>query len=292
MGSFVLHAQSAIAKTDKDHILIGERLEYDLMLDLPTDGYEINVKVPDSVAHFEIIENKNFDTVSSSGSFLISKKIIFTSFDSGSWRLPSLEVLLNKNNVSSKLITDSLLINVGYSPTDSTNELRDIKPVMEVTVTDYTWLYIAGGVLVAIIIIVLLYFYFKNRKKKPLPVFHSALSPYDEAMKALIELKQYDLDKPEQVKNYHVSLDAIFKKYYSRKQSKNMMNKTTGDILIDIKEQSADPELLSSVAAALRCGDAVKFAKYIPAISESEKSHSLIKDAIEKMEQDQSPQKQ
>lgn len=263
-----------------------------MMLDLPADGYEINVKVPDSVPHFDIIENKNFDTVSSSGSLLISKKIIFTSFDSGAWRLPAFEVLLKKNNVTSRLLTDSLLVNVGYSPPDSTNQLRDIKPVMEVTVSDYTWIYIAGGILIAAIIIVLLYFYFKKRKNKPDPVFHSAVSPYDEAMQSLMELKQYDLDKSEQVKLYHVALDTIFKKYYSRKLSKNMMNKTTGDMLLEIKEQSADPGLLSSVASALRGADAVKFAKYIPGISESGKNYSLIKEAIEKIEQDTSQQKQ
>ena len=258
------------------------------MLKLPEQGYGINLRLPDSIPHFDLLENNNFDTVSSNGSYLVRKKIIFTSFDSGAWQIPSFEVLLLKNNTSSKLNTDSILVNVGYSPADSTNQLRDIKPVMEVIATDYFWYYIAAAALALIIIGLLLYYYLKNRKKKPLPVFHSALSPYDEAMKALQELKQYDLDMPEQVKTYHVLLSDIFRKYYSRKQSKNLMNKTTGDILMDIKELGNEPVLLSTVAGALRCADAVKFAKYIPGITESNQSHEQVKAAIELIEKDRS----
>ena len=265
-------------------------MEYELLLNLPADGYRINLKIPDSIPHFDVIENQHFDTVNNNGSFLIRKKIIFTSFDSGAWHIPSFEVLLDKNNISSKLNTDSVLVNVGYSPADSTNQLRDIKPVMEVIVADYFWFYVAAAVFAAIIIIILGYFYFKSRKKKPLPVFHSALSPYDEAMKALLELKQYDLDKPEQIKIYHVSLTEIFKKYYSRKQSKNMMNKTTGDILVAIKGDGDDPVLVSTIAGALRCVDAVKFAKYIPGIMESNQGYEQTKTAIELIEKNPSPQ--
>ena len=290
--SIGLHAQSVTIKTDRNEILIGERIEYELLLNLPADGYGINLRLPDSIPHFDVIENKNFDTVSSNGTFLIRKKIIFTSFDSGAWHIPSFEVLLEKNNASSKLNTDSVLVNVGYSAADSTNQLRDIKTIMEVPVKNYFWYYIAAATLLLFIIIVLLYRVYKNKEKRPMPVFHSALSAYDEAMKALLELKQYDLDKPEQIKAYYISLSEIFSKYYSRKQSKNLMNKTTGDILMGIKEQGNDPALLSSVAEALRCADAVKFAKYIPGISESDQSHEQIKTAIELIEKDQSLQKQ
>jgi hypothetical protein len=258
-------------------------------LNLPAEGYAINFKLPDSIPHFDVIENNNFDTVSSNGSFLIHKKIVFTSFDSGTWHIPSFKILLEKNKTSGKLNTDSVLVNIGYSPADSTNQLRDIKPVMEVTVPDHFWFYVAAAVLAAIMLSVLFYFYLKNRKKKPLPMFHSALSPYDEAMKALQELKQYNLDKPEQVKTYHVSLIEIFKKYYSREQAKNMMNKTTGDILMSINEQWKNTVLVSSIAEALRCADAVKFAKYIPGITESGQSLGQVKTAIELIEKDRSP---
>ena len=267
-------------------------MQYDLLLSLPAQGYAINFKFPDSIAHFDVIENNNFDTISSSGSFDVHKKIIFTSFDSGSWHIPSFEVLIERNGRAQQFFTDSIKINVGYSPADSTGELRDIKPVMEVTVTDYFWYYVAGGVLLAIILGWLVYRYLKNRPKQPKPIFASALTPYDEAMKALQELKILDLNDPIKVKEYHSSLTALFKKYYSRKLDRNMVNKTTADILINVREQYEDGGLVSSLAEAMRCADAVKFAKFIPSVAESDQSHAQVKQAIELIEKLQSPPKQ
>ncbi len=287
-----MHAQSVTVKTDRNGLLIGERLQYDLFLNINASASQINLKLPDTIPHFEIIENSNFDTINSNGSFGIHKKIIFTSFDSGAWHIPSFEITLQQNKITGKLYTDSILVNVVYSPADSTNQLRDIKPVMEVTVKDYFWYYFAAVSVLAIIIIVLIYLYFKKRKKKTLPVFHSSLSPYDEAMNALLELKQYDLNNAEQNKIYHVTLSDILRRYCSRKQSKNLMNKTTGDILIDLKEQWDDPDIISSVAASLRRADAVKFAKYIPLISESKISFEQVKEVLELIEKEQSQTKQ
>ncbi|MFT3908812.1 MAG: hypothetical protein QM737_05260 [Ferruginibacter sp.] len=165
-------AQNVEIKTDKNQILIGERIQYDLHITLPAQGYTINFNLPDSIPHFEAIEKGNFDTMSTNGSIEIRRKFVFTSFDSGSWYIPAMPVTLEINNEPKRFMTDSVLINVGYSPADSTNTLRDIKPIMEVKIKDYTWLYVAGAILTLLIIIFLLYNYFKNRKRKPLPVLY------------------------------------------------------------------------------------------------------------------------
>ena len=285
-------AQSVGVKTDRTQLLIGERLQYELLVNLPSPGYAINFKFPDSVAHFDVLENNNFDTINSNGSFQVHKKIVFTSFDSGAWHIPSFEVLLENNNQSQKFLTDSILINVGYSPADSTGELRDIKPVMEVFVADYFWYYVGIAGLLGIIVAWLIYIYIRNTKRKPKPIFNSAFTAYDEAMKALQELKNLDLHDPVKVKEYHSSLAEIYKRYFSRKQGKNMLNKTTGDILISTKDHYEDTRLVSTMAEALRCADAVKFAKFIPTVSESDQSHAQVKEAIEFIEKLQSPPKQ
>ena len=50
-------AQTVEIKTDKNQILIGERIQYDLLVNLPSlEGYSINADLPDSIPHFEIIE--------------------------------------------------------------------------------------------------------------------------------------------------------------------------------------------------------------------------------------------
>src|ERR1700712_1348179 len=79
------NAQNVEIKTDKNQILIGERIEYDLFITLPSQGYSVNFGIPYSIPHFETIENGGYDTISTSGSFVLRRKFVFTSFDSGAW---------------------------------------------------------------------------------------------------------------------------------------------------------------------------------------------------------------
>lgn len=289
--AFQSKSQSVGVKIDKGTILIGEQVQYDLQVILPAPGYGINFRIPDTVPHFEVIENKNFDTSNSGRDFIVHKKIIFTSFDSGAWYIPSFEVLLEKPNSSQKFMTDSLLVNVGYSPPDSTGELRDIKSVIDVTVEDYFWYYVAAAVLGAVLLGLLVYWYVRKRKRRPTAIFNTSLSAYEEAIQALQKLPAYNEQDAAQVKNYYSELSDIFRRYYSRKVSKDMMNRTTGDILLHLKDHRDQDETVPVIAASLRSADAVKFAKYIPPANEAQQSANQVKEVIGLIEK-QSKEKQ
>ncbi len=278
----VTRGQALKTYIDKNRILIGEHIRYEIKLNLASSSYKVNFGIPDSIPHFDIIEQNKYDTVDEHGVYTLRQTILFTSFDSGIWKLPAFPVTISyPNKAAVKALSDSVLIQVGYSPADSTNELRDIKPVMEVFVVDRTWIYIAIGVLLLIILGILLYRYLKRRKKKIPPVFNSNLSAYDEAMKALNHLQQSVSADP---KVFHTSLGEVFKKYYSRKTNQNLMTSTTGDILLLLTSHSKSPEIVSGIAEALRSGDAAKFAKYHPSASENNQSLLQVKQAIEHLE--------
>jgi hypothetical protein len=278
----VSRGQALKTYIDKNRILIGEHIRYEIKLNLASSSYKVNFGIPDSIPHFDIIEQNKYDTVDEHGIYTLRQTILFTSFDSGIWKLPAFPVTISyPNKAAVKALSDSVLIQVGYSPADSTNELRDIKPVMEVFVVDRTWIYIAIGMLLLIILGILLYRYFKKRKKKIPPVFNSNLSAYAEAMKALNQLQQSGNSDP---KVFHTSLGEVFKKYYSRKTNQNLMTSTTGDILVLLASHSNAPEIVSGTAEALRSGDAAKFAKYQPSASENNQSLLQVKQAIEHLE--------
>ena len=280
------NAQNVEIKTDKNQILIGERIEYDLFITLPSQGYSINFGMPDSIPHFETIENGGYDTMRTGGAFVLRRKFVFTSFDSGAWYIPAMPVTLQLNDDKKTFTTDSVLINVGYSPTDSTSELRDIKPIMEIKVVNYTAYIVAGALLLVALIVFLLYLYLKRRARKPLPVLHSALSPYDEAMNDLKEISNYKLNVAADVKQYHSQLSFILKRYYSRIIANNLLNKTTSEFLLVMKQKEVELQQVTTVAQILRTGDAVKFAKHIPTVSESENCFAELKQVIEKLEKD------
>ena len=260
--------------TDKKDILIGEQIKLTIKLPLPLNSAGLNkwLTIPDSIPHFDIVETGKPDTLNfKDDSKTIEQTIIITSFDSGRWVFPALPVeLTGTAGQSPQMVkTDSFFVNVSYSPADTTNQLRDIKPIIKVSFTDYFWYYMIGGSILLLLIGYLLYRYLKkNRKLKPAGNI-SGLSPFNEAMEELKKLAQYNLQDAGDIKRYHTKLSAIFKNYLGRKQQKDLMSKTTGDLLIYVSDISITPENISNLATALRCTDAVKFARYLPSSTES-----------------------
>ncbi len=278
-------AQSVSTTVDKKDILIGERIQYDIKFTFPTSDYQVQFNTPDSLPHFLIIGKKAYDTTDRNGNFLVVQNLLLTSFDSGKWSIPAMPVKLKRGTSVFNMTTDPVLINVGYSPEDSTG-LYDIKPPIEVKLIEKTdWLLIGASILTALLLAWLIYRYFKNRGKKEKAVFHSSQTAYQEAMNSLDALKANPLNTDEQVKEFHVALSEIFRRYNSRKQQKNLMNRTTGEMLLELKQLGAGSEMVSACAESLRYNDAVKFAKFIPPKYESEKVLGQMKTVIDSMQQ-------
>ena len=275
--------------TDKKDILIGEQIKHTIKMPLPINGAGLKqwIVIPDSIPHFDIVETGTVDTTNfKDDSKAIEQTIIITSFDSGRWVFPSLPIELSATGgqQAETVYTDSFYVNVSYAPADSTNQLRDIKPIIKVSVIDFFWYYIIGGAVLLLLIIYLLYRYFKKKKKDAPAITGSKLSPFDEAMAELKKLSQFNLQDADEIKSYHIKVAGIFKNYVSRKQGKNLFNKTTGDLLISMKEVNLPPDNISKLATALRCTDAVKFAKYLPSSNESEDCKQKIAEAINLIE--------
>lgn len=272
---------------DKRDILIGEQFHYKVKVSFPTGAFTVNwFTVPDSVAHFEVVDKTKLDSTKEEGNTIYEQTLILTSFDSGRWITPSLPVNFKSiiSGSTEDILTDSIPISVSYSPADSTNELRDIKPIIKVSITDYTLYYIIGGIMLLLLGIVFLYLYFKKKNKPKQAVPASKLSPYNEAMEEIKKLAQYDLQRADGIRSYHNRVAEIFKRYVGRRHNKNLLSKTTGDLLIRMTENGMATVHLSELATALRCTDAVKFAKYLPASFESEECKEKIKTTIDLIE--------
>ncbi len=271
--------------TGKKDILIGEQIDLKIKANLPPDHTGINkwLVIPDSIPHFNVVAINKVDSFHlENDSKVVEQTITITSFDSGRWVFPSFAIEFRDIAGRSPRIfqTDSFDVNVTYSRADSTNQLRDIKPIIRVSVTGYFWYYIIGGGVLLMLAIWLLYRFFRKKKSVQPAAAISKLSPYEEAMQALKKLDQLNLQDTVEIKEYHIRLAVIFKNYLGRKQKLNLMNKTTGDLLINLAGIYLSPGNISDLATALRCTDAVKFAKYQPVSNESEDCRQKIKETI------------
>jgi hypothetical protein len=273
---------------DKSNILIGEQLQLKVEAALPpgTSGVDW-FSIPDSIEHFEVINRSKIDSSYTDNVLTgLSQSITLTSFDSGQWRIPSFPIDMHFATDSVRhLFTDTASIGVYFMTSDTTNTLKDIKPIRQVPPPDMFWYWVIGAVLVLLLIAAIVWIIYLFRKEKPAVSAKSIASAYKEAMDAIEKLNQYDLTDVQQVKTFHSKLAEIFKRYLSHIQNKNRLNQTTDEVLISVKEKPLDAEIFSNLAAALRCSDAVKFAKYHPSVNISKDSQLSIKKTIESLNQ-------
>ncbi|MEO7960967.1 MAG: hypothetical protein ABIR19_05430 [Ginsengibacter sp.] len=287
-----LSAQAPQVQTsiDKNQILIGERIYYKVNFVMPDNTFRLTwFSIPDSFGSFVVVQEKKIDSSFANGNLLFSQELVLTSFDSGRRTIPPLTFELDQltGDSSFQLITDTIPVNVLYSPLDSVKTFHDIKPIIEVEKERPWWIYALIG-LVMLIIILLIAFRKKifKRKEKQAEVISAKLSAYDEAIKALKKLEQEKLLTGGQPKEFHLRLTEIFKRYFTRKTNINKLHLTSDEILMELNEYSLTKENVSAFANSLRMSNAVKFAKYAPPEIESLECLSVTKDMIKKIDQE------
>ncbi len=286
---FTALCQAPALKTTitKNQLLIGEQLQLKVMAEVPLNEYAVDwFSLPDSMGHFEVVDPGKLDTSGQGNAQVLQQTITLTSFDSGSWTTPPFAITFKQKtgNATTVLYADSMPVTVSFA-VDTSMQLKDIKPIFDVSEKWPLWYYFAGagGILLVVLIAVLLYFYLNRKKQKG--GTEPGLSAYDEAMRALGQLQQPDTAQAGTVKLYHTKLAGILKQYISRKSGINYGNHTTGELLLHAASAFPAREMITELASLLRCGDAVKFAKYLPGAIENEQSLSGARNIIEQMEQ-------
>jgi hypothetical protein len=226
-------------------------------------------ELPDSLLHFDILEELKKDTTVGSGIYSIKYNYKLTSFDSGHWVLPSFSLTVGKKLA----VSDTIAIDVMMVPLEG-NSYNDIKDIIEVESAPIDWKKWAAIAVTAIILITGIVYFLKNRKKtKPVPAaYDSKLSPLDQALQSLKKLRaENDVEKGNPKKFYSALYDTM-RIYLVRQYSLPVMSSTTGDILVNLKGDYLANDELARLAEVLRIADAVKFAKYPSSADEAVRS--------------------
>lgn len=278
-------AQRPVIETsvDKRKILIGEQLHYRVATSMPDNTYRLSwFTMPDSFAHFQVVRQNKIDSSFVNGNINFSQDVMLTSFDSGVQVIPSfvLNIELQHGDSAFNLVTDSIPIQVAFSPMDSVTTFHDIKSIIEVK-KEWPWWWAIMAVAILLLVFLIRFFikFFKKRQVSP-GLFDSKLGPYEEAMQSLDALQKQQYLQKNEVKEYHTRLDEIFKRYLSRKTQTNKLHLTSDEILMELGDYDPGKEQLFAFANCLRMSSAVKFAKYIPLQNESEKCLEQTKEMV------------
>lgn len=281
----ILSAQVYVkASVDKNQIVIGEPIRLTLEAYIPL-GQQIRWFPLDTIPHFEFLAKPSSDTTESIEGKKITQVLTITSFDSGQWEIPQLELKVLKQSY----YTDTVMVDVGFTPFDREADYKDIKDIMDVANPDTRYVPWVIGAAVFISILVVAYFLSKRKTetasvKKQL----SQLSPYEEAMQALQNLHKKGLPQNGQVKWYYTELNDILRIFVFRKLSITTVEKTNEELILQLRELNLSRDSFSQLAQALRMSDYVKFAKYEPGTQDNENNYQVIRSAIETLNSAQS----
>ncbi len=263
------------ASLDKDRILIGEPVQ--LLLDLRAPlGASIDWASIDTIPHFEILERGKVDTIEGVDGKKVIQQLTLTSFDSGQWVIPRLSVKVNKKSY----LTDTVGLEVAYTPFNPEEDYRDIKEIIEVpnpSMSHIPWI-IAGGTLIAIALIV--YLLWPKKKIKAEVQAVPQLTPYEEAMQSLDQLQKSSLQQNGEIKKYYTQLNDVLRVFVMRKLKIASLEKTNEELIMQLKQLPMEKEQFRQLSEALQIADFVKFARYQPERADNERNFNSIRTAI------------
>lgn len=262
--SVVVFAQQkplVIAEIDTTNIRIGEQFEYKITVQ---DTANVIIPKLENLVGVEIVEDKKIDTIKNQ----LIKKYILTSFDSGAYYIPQLQIFIKQR----LHLTDSLLIKVATVAVDTTKQkMFPIKALQsEPYVFDDYKKYVWYGVIALLIIGLILYVTFKKKKEEIEELGIPSLPPFEEAIQKFYELDEKLLWQNNQVKEYYSELTEIIRGFIERELKVPALESTTDELIEtltdfnDSESISTTKETIKKLRDLLREADFVKFAKSKP----------------------------
>jgi LPXTG-motif cell wall-anchored protein len=167
-----------------------------------------------------------------------------------------------------------------FSEFDPNKDYHDVKAIIEVdakTEKQQWWTWIVAGVIVFAGSMFLLLR--KKKKNVPVPV-QRVIDPYKEAMQQLEIVRKQELTSIE----FYSRVVDIFRYYVLYKKNILSLQKTTDDLVLQLKQIGLQKSQFEELAQALRLSDFVKFAKYKPSKEDDDLFFNGIKKSIETIE--------
>lgn len=286
--SFAQNYIDVRAQADTDKIRIGEQLKLELSATVDMNKLkEADLQLafpslPDSFAHWEVVDRSKVDTSGSAREQLFRQVLTLTSFDSGHWEIPSLKFELQAPaGAVDSAFTNPVGIDVDNVPVDTTKAFKPIKGVRTVptnlweSILDFLkeyWPFIVSG-LVLLGLIIGWIIYMRNRPAKaPAPPPVPLEAPFDRALRQLKELAAEKVWQQGQVKEYYTRLTDILRNYFEEQFGIAALEQTTAELLQNIKPVTILNQQREKLRGLLSLADLAKFAKLQPTPEEHEDS--------------------
>ena len=249
---FFLFAQIE-TRIDSSNILIGDQIKLSVKSNL--NDLKNWKTFKDSLGKFEIISSSEIDTIQTDSGWILSQVYTITHWDSGTFYIPSFSM--------EEQISDSIEIYINTIETLKEGDIKDIKQPINTPVSFREVLPYILITLLFILTSLLVYYYLKNRKKtiKVEEKIENIIPPFRIALDMLYKLKDKNLLKQNEVKEYHSQISEILRRYIENGLALKAMELSSNEIISSLKQQRIDTV---SIEKVFRISDLAKFAKFQP----------------------------
>ena len=254
----------------RDTALIGDQFRYGFHLKDVAEGTRF--ALPDFSKGFmdsiEIVSHFKVDTVAVHGkknepkSYDIDVSMIITSFDEGTYNLPSLSMARASGaDRVDTLLFEPKTLDIRTMPVDTTTyQIHDIKGQIRYPLKVLEILpYVAGVILLAVIVFLIVKFIASRRGKGKSQTHKDP--PYLVALRRLDRFRDSKYWAPEKQKIFYSGITDALREYIDARYGIDAMEMTTAEIFKDLKGSGVPADLYEEMKTLFETADFVKFAK-------------------------------
>ncbi len=263
------HAQITVkSRIDSNEILIGSPVHYEMQIIYSKDIRLLNPLIPDTLGEFELLDKPETDSSLEKDKITRSVSFHLSCYDSGQKTIPPLQIQFRfkDDSIYRSLYTDSFQVWVQSMEVDTSRPPRPIKNIINPRLAAGELLPYFLALLFLLIIAFAIWYYRAKKAGKNLPFVREKprLPPHVVAYAELRKLEDEKLWQKGEIKNYHIRLTDIVRKYLEDRFDIPAVESTTGEILEYLKDFIEDNSLIEKIKSALELSDLVKFAKFSP----------------------------
>lgn len=264
------------SRLSRDSILIGDQIEWMLDLQLaPGEAASISKPGEQPVPGVEAFGEMAFDTLSAKkGSLSLRGHVTLTSFDSGSYQLPPLYVLMARADGSvdtleyagPRLAVNTIPVDTAtFQPYDIKGQIRYPLTFKEVI----PWVGLA--LLVAALFWLLLRWIRLRRQNRDFfgkPVVKDP--PHIVALRSLEKTRAQKLWQAGKQKQFYTQVTDALRQYIADRFDVAALEQTSAEMFRDLQDKDIEPELKEKLKDLFTTADFVKFAKHTASDQENE----------------------
>jgi len=255
------------ASTDTSDYMIGDQIQYSLIITMNKNVYIINPFFRDSLKNIDVIGINGPTPEETDNAKIVKYLCMLSRFDSAFVTIPPIKIEYRTKGDSTlkTILSNSVSFNVHRLDVNVQEEIKDIKP--PVRLFDYMFLvYIFIGLL--IISILIYYFiyrkYFKKKKEQIAIKKEEKLLSHQLALKKLDELDKQQLWQKGFIKDYHSRITDIIREYFEKQFGLPALERTTTESLNLLSKHPQGRKVIDVTSEFLNNADLVKFAKFTP----------------------------